>query len=262
MKTVTKKIIINASPEKVFEILDDLGVTGMHMTQSSAMMMGSKLHLQYLTNNHNGLGSKYRWTGKMMGMNMDFTVEVTKWVKGIEKVWQTIGEADMIIYSWYRMNLLVTGNNNKTLAELSITYTKPKGLLARIVSFFLAGWYCKWCLNNMLNDTKKALEPNTNLKTFFMKLNVAKFGIALGLAFSIGFLLCNLILMIGGKGFSLSVMNTLFHDADFRSLMTNNDFSFGKLLAGMTALFIVGTFIGWFTSLSYNTMNPSRLAQS
>ena len=95
-----------------------------------------------------------------------------------------------------------------------------------------------------------------------MRLNVSKFGIALGLAFSIGFLLCNLILLIGGKDFSLSVMNTIFHDADFKPLMTDNGFSFGKLLAGMSALFVVGTFIGWFTSLLYNAMSKSRLAKS
>jgi hypothetical protein len=160
MKMLTKKIYINASPERVFETLDDLGVTGMHMTQSSAMMMGSKLHLHYLTENRKGLGSKYRWTGKMMGMNMDFTVEVTKWIKGIEKVWETIGEAKMIIYSWYRMNLLISRNGNKTLTELSITYRKPRSWFAKLISFLFADWYCKWCLNNILNDTKRALEPN------------------------------------------------------------------------------------------------------
>jgi hypothetical protein len=79
----------------------------MHVTKSSAMMMGSKLHLEYLTANHTGLGSKYSWTVTMMAMKMDFTVEVTKWVEGVEKVWETIGEARLIIYSWYRMDLLV-----------------------------------------------------------------------------------------------------------------------------------------------------------
>ncbi len=39
-------------------MIDDLGVTGMHMTKSS-MMMGSKLNLEYLTENHTGPGSKY-----------------------------------------------------------------------------------------------------------------------------------------------------------------------------------------------------------
>jgi len=126
MKTLKRHILIQSSPERVFEVLDDLGVTGMHMTNSSAMMMGSKLHLQYLTTNHTGLNSKYRWTGKMMGITMEFTVAVTKWVKGVEKVWGTIGNARMIIYSWYQMRLVISQADGKTNAELSITYKRPK----------------------------------------------------------------------------------------------------------------------------------------
>ena len=59
MKTVSRNIIIHSSTDKVFATIDDLGVTGMHMTKSSVMMMGSKLHLEYLTKNHTGLDSKY-----------------------------------------------------------------------------------------------------------------------------------------------------------------------------------------------------------
>jgi hypothetical protein len=158
MKTLKRHILIQSSPERVFEVLDDLAVTGMHMTNSSAMMMGSKLHLQYLSTNHTGLDSKYRWTGKMMGIKLEFTVAVTKWVKGVEKVWETIGNARMIIYSWYQMRLMISQTDGKTSAELSITYKRPKNLLARIVSWFLADWYCNWCLKKMLNDTKKQLE--------------------------------------------------------------------------------------------------------
>lgn len=95
-----------------------------------------------------------------------------------------------------------------------------------------------------------------------MKINASKFGIAHGLAFSIGFLLCNLILLIGGKDFSLNIMNMLFHGANFKSLMTDNGFNFGKLLAGMAALFIVGSFIGWFTPLLYNAVGKSMPIKS
>ena len=160
MKTIKRKEVYDAPPEKVFSCIDDLGVTGMHMTKSSGMMMGSKLNLEYLAANHTGLGSKYRWTGTMMGMKMDFTVEVTKWIEGVEKVWETIGEAKMIIYSWYRMHLLVYPNGNITHAELSISYEKPKGWFAKIISFFFADWYCNWCLKNMLSDSKRKIEED------------------------------------------------------------------------------------------------------
>lgn len=155
MKTISRTEVYEQEPKQVFDCIDDLGITGMHMMQSSTMMMGSKLTLQYLTENHRGLGSKYRWAGSMMGMKMDFTVEVTQWTEGIEKIWETTGEAKMIIYSWYRMHLLVTRKENTTMAGLSITYKKPDRWWQKILSFFLADWYCNWCLKNMLTDAKK-----------------------------------------------------------------------------------------------------------
>ena len=158
MKTLKRIETYNSTPDKVFKCIDDLGVTGMHMTKSSMPMMGGKLDLNFLTVNHTGLGSKYRWTGKVVGMPMDFMVEVTKWVMGKEKIWETIGEPKMIIYSWFRMQLDISAASEGTKAELSISYKKPKGWLNRLLSFFLAGWYCNWCLRNMLEDSKKSLE--------------------------------------------------------------------------------------------------------
>jgi hypothetical protein len=78
MKTAKRIEVYKADPEKVFHAIDGLGVTGMHMTNSSTMIMGSKLQIEYLTTNHTGPGTKYQWMGTMMGMKMDFTVEVTK----------------------------------------------------------------------------------------------------------------------------------------------------------------------------------------
>ncbi|MBN8836175.1 MAG: SRPBCC family protein [Sphingobacteriia bacterium] len=161
MKTLKRIIVLNASPEKVFTCIDDLGITGMHMTQSSAMMMGSKLKLEFLTENHTGLGSSYRWTGRMMAISMDFTVVVTKWIPNEEKIWETTGTPKLIIYSWYKMHLFVKPILNGTQAELSISYEKPKGFFNKLLSFFFADWYCRWCLKNMLNDAKKTLEGET-----------------------------------------------------------------------------------------------------
>ncbi len=158
MKTITQRELYNSSPEQVFQFLDDLSVTGMHMTKSSMAMMGSKLNLEFLTENKTGLGTKFRWSGKMMWLKMDFTVVVTKWVKGKEKVWETIGKSKMIIYSWYRMNLMLIPTNGRTSAEISITYEKPKEWYFKILSFLLANLYCNWCLKNMLRDCKKLIE--------------------------------------------------------------------------------------------------------
>ena len=158
MKTRSKNIVIKSTPEKIFTQLDDFSKTGMHMSESSMMMMGSKLKLEQLSPNATGVGSTYRWYGKMMGMTMDFSEAVTKWQPYKFKEWETIGEAKIIIMSWYRMWFEIIPTENGTIAKISISYLLPKQWFYKILSFFFAQWYCSWCLNNMLNDTKNALE--------------------------------------------------------------------------------------------------------
>ncbi len=160
MKTVKRIEKYRATPEKVFRSIDDLGVTGMHMGKSSMMMMGSKLNLEFLTENKTGLGTSYRWTGATMGFKMDFTVVVTKWELGKEKIWETIGDPNLIIYSWYSMHLKLSALEGLTSAELSISYERPKGFLYKLLSFLFADWYCNWCLKNMLRDAKKSLSES------------------------------------------------------------------------------------------------------
>ena len=158
MTTKSKTILIHSTPAKVFAQMDDFSKTGMHMTESSMMMMGSKLTLEQLSTNATGVGASYRWYGKMMGMTMDFSQTVTKWEQNKLKEWETFGEAKIIIMSWYRMWFEISPTENGTLAKISISYLPPKEWYYKILSFFFATWYCNWCLNNMLNDTKKSLE--------------------------------------------------------------------------------------------------------
>lgn len=158
MKTKTKNILIHSTPEKVFAQMDDFSKTGMHMSESSMMMMGSKLKLTQLSTNATGVGASYRWYGKMMGMTMDFSETVTKWQPPKLKEWETAGEAKIIIMSWYRMWFGIAPTENGTNAKLSISYLPPKQWYYKILSFLFAKWYCNWCLNNMLSDTKRNLE--------------------------------------------------------------------------------------------------------
>lgn len=160
MKTKSKSILIHSTPEKVFSQMDDFSKTGMHMSESSMMMMGSKLKLEQISQMPTGVGAKYRWYGKMMGMTIDLNETVTKWQPPQLKEWETIGEAKIIIMSWYRMWFEIYNAKNGTIAKLSISYLPPKQWFYKILSFFFAGLYCNWCLNNMLNDTRKELEMN------------------------------------------------------------------------------------------------------
>lgn len=157
MKTRMKQMLIQAPPQKVFEQMDDFSKTGMHMEESSLMMMRSKLTLEQLSQNSTGVGASYRWHGKMLGLPIDFTEMVMKWEPPKHKVWETVGEAKIIIMSWYRMWFEIKPIEHGTLLKLFISYLPPQNWFFKIVSYLLAWLYCNWCLNNMLNDTKKAL---------------------------------------------------------------------------------------------------------
>lgn len=160
MKTKSKNIFILSAPENVFSQMDDFSKTGMHMSESSMMMMGSKLKLEQTSPNATGIGATYSWYGKLMGMKIDFKETVTKWEPPRIKEWETIGDAKIIIMSWYRMWFEISPSANGTIVKLSISYLPPKQLFYKNLSFFFAKWYCNWCLNNMLTDTKMNLEKN------------------------------------------------------------------------------------------------------
>lgn len=160
MQTRSRDLLIHSTPEKVFSQMDDFSKTGMHMSESSMMMMGSKLKLEQLSSIQTGVGAKFRWYGKMLGMTLDFSESVTKWQPPKLKEWETFGDAKMVIMSWYKMWFEITPAETGTIIKLSISYLPPKEWYFKILSFFFARWYCNWCLNNMLNDTKMVLEKD------------------------------------------------------------------------------------------------------
>ncbi len=125
------------------------------------MMIGSKLNLAFLTESHRGLGSRYRWTGKMLGMYMDFVEEVTKWNPEVEKTWETIGKPRLILYSWYKVQfeiMAIPGGFSRV--ELSMSYERPAKLFYKVLSYFFADWCCRGFLKKMLKEAKKSIELN------------------------------------------------------------------------------------------------------
>jgi len=165
MTTVTETRDIRASAESVFAYIDDIRNVGWHMTERSSMaMMGSKLKLEVLSEQPRGLGATYRYSGKMMGLSLDFAESVTKYVPNREKIWRTIGEARLLIISSYEMLLAVEPlSASSSRLTISITYDLPRSPLWRLIGRLLAGPYSRWCLRQMVGDAKRALEMRAKL---------------------------------------------------------------------------------------------------
>jgi len=169
MKTVSETVEIRAPAQEVFAHIDDIRNVGLHMTEQSSMaMMGSKLKVEVLSREPTGLGATYRYSGKMMGLTLDFSESVTKYVPNHEKVWHTIGEPRLLIISSYEMRLAVEPQSpSSSRLTVSIAYDLPRSGFWRVLGILLAGWYSRWCLGRMCQDTKRALEARDRADASF-----------------------------------------------------------------------------------------------
>jgi len=160
MITATEMLEIRAPAEAVFAYVDDIRNLGWHMTNRSSMaMMGSRLRLQILSDQATGLGATYRYSGTMMGLSIDFSESVTKYMPPREKVWRTLGECRLLIIASYEMRLTVEPlSTSSSRLTISIVSELPRSGCWRIVGLMLARPYSHWCLRQMLRDARHALE--------------------------------------------------------------------------------------------------------
>jgi hypothetical protein len=165
MTTVTEVVDIEAPAEAVFGCVDDIRNVGWHMTERSSMaMMGSRMKLEIVSERLSGVGATYRYSGTMMGLSLDFSETVTKYIPNREKVWRTIGEPRLLIISSYEMRLAVEPRSaSSSRLTISIAYALPRSPLWRLIGRLLAGPYSHWCLRQMTGDAKDVLEIRAKL---------------------------------------------------------------------------------------------------
>lgn len=157
-RRLKNSVEINASSETVFRYVDDIRNTGWHMAKHSMRLMGSRLSLEILSQVSSGVGASYRWHGRVLGFKVDFTEIVTHWVPNRERIWKTIGTPKILILKDYEMRFQTESLNHKTRLTFEIAYNLPKSYLWRLIALMITDGYAKWCLKNMCEDAKRALE--------------------------------------------------------------------------------------------------------
>jgi hypothetical protein len=127
--------------------------------------MGSQLRLEMLSDQATGLGATYRYSGKMLGLSIDFSESVTRYLPPREKVWRTIGEPRLVIIGSYEMRVTVEPlSPSSSRLTISIVYELPRSGFWRIVGLVLAGSYSRWCLRRMCLDTRRVLEATSTVR--------------------------------------------------------------------------------------------------
>lgn len=160
MPTLSRSAVIDAPAERVFAYSDDIRNLARHMSEASSMpLMGSKLSLEIITPQVTGVGATYRYSGRMMGLLIDFSETVTRYEPGREKVWRTIGQPRLLIIDSYVMRVLVEPVSDQTSRlAISIDYELPRSGLCHWVGRALARPYAQWCLGSMVDGTARDLQ--------------------------------------------------------------------------------------------------------
>lgn len=164
MPALSRSATIEAPAERVFAYVDDIHNLARHMSERGSMpMMGSKLALDIVTPERTGIGATYRYSGRVLGLTIDFSEAVTHYVPGREKVWRTIGEPRLLIIDSYEMRVLVEPvTDTRSNLTISIAYILPRRLPWRLLGPWLAASYARWCLDSMIHGTQQDLERGTS----------------------------------------------------------------------------------------------------
>jgi hypothetical protein len=160
MPVLSRSATIEAPAGHVFAYVDDIRNLARHMSERGSMpMMGSKLTLEIVTPEPTGVGATYRYSGRVLGLTIDFSETVTRYVRGREKVWRTIGRPRLLIIDSYEMRVLAEPvTDTRSNLTISIDYTLPSRDPWRLFGRWLAASYARWCLGSMIEGTKRDLE--------------------------------------------------------------------------------------------------------
>src|SRR5262249_46326696 len=160
VKSKSATVAIERTAESVFAFIDDIWNVGFHMSEQSSMaMMGSQLKLETLSAQPTGLGATYRYSGKVLGLTLDFTESVTGYVPNREKVWHTTGSPRLLIMSSYEMRLTVEPlSPSASRLTISIAYELPAMWFWRCLAILRRVSYARRCLRRMCRDAKRALD--------------------------------------------------------------------------------------------------------
>ena len=160
MSNFSRSVTIEAPAARVFAYVDDIRNLARHMSEGRSMpMMGSKLKLEIMTPETTDVGAVYRYSCRMMGLTIDFSETVTRYVAGREKVWRTIGEPQLVIIAGYEMRVVVEPvSPRSSRLTIGIDYDLPRASISWLLGLALAGAYSRWCLTSMIEGTKLDLE--------------------------------------------------------------------------------------------------------
>lgn len=148
---------IVASPQAVFQLLDDHERLAAHMEKPSLMMAGASMKIDTDSRNGKALGSVITLKGRVLGLALFVSERVTEYAPPLRKTWETFGEPQLLVIGSYRMGFELVPGGVTSQLRVWIDYDLPTGWWGRWLGKLLGGFYASWCVQRMSSDATLAL---------------------------------------------------------------------------------------------------------
>jgi hypothetical protein len=141
-----------ASPQIVFEHLDDQTRLAEHMGRSSMAMGGGCMSYEFDEARGRAVGAHIKMAGQAFGISIFVDEVVTERIAPWRKVWRTTGMPRLYIIAWYEMGFELKPLGNGAELRVWIDYELPPTGVGRLLGILAGNFYARWCVQQMVFD--------------------------------------------------------------------------------------------------------------
>lgn len=145
---------IDAPVSAVFEFLDDQANLSAHMSDQSWMMLGTRMDLYTDDQASHIVGSRFGFTGRILGIPLRVDEIVTSREPPRRKTWETTREPTLWVIGRYQMGFELTPSGRGTRLHVHLCYDPPANWLLRPLCALFGSAYARWCTSRMVDDAQ------------------------------------------------------------------------------------------------------------
>ena len=146
---------ISARADAVFAHLDDQRRLSAHMSQSSWMMIGSRMDFEFDAAEGRAVGSKITLRGRVLGVPLSVDEVVTAHTPPTLKIWETRGTPNLFVIGHYRMGFEIASRGESATLRVFIDYALPEAPATRRLGHIFGAAYARWCTTRMTDDAAR-----------------------------------------------------------------------------------------------------------
>ncbi|HWP12346.1 MAG TPA: SRPBCC family protein [Ramlibacter sp.] len=147
--------LVTATPEELFDRLDDPRRLAGHMSRRRVAMAGASMAIETDAQQGRELGSIIRVHGRVLGIPISLEEIVVERKRPWLKAWVTAGQPRLLVIGQYRMGFRIVPTAEASHLTVFIDYRWPSSPWLRLPARLFASAYARWCCRQMVKDAAR-----------------------------------------------------------------------------------------------------------